>query len=73
MISEWIDVNDRLPNKYEHVLVVMQDKDNHFHTEIRWRSVYDDVIVDDNGFAIYPLVEERVLAWLPIPVYKVEK
>lgn len=73
MISEWIDVNDRLPNKYEHVLVVMQDKDNHFHTEIRWRSVYDDVIVDDNGFAIYPPVEERVLAWLPIPVYKVEK
>lgn len=72
MISEWIDVNDKLPEKGADVLVAIQDIDNHFHTEIRWRSVYDDVIVDDNGFAIYPPVEERVLAWLPIPVYKVE-
>lgn len=70
---DWISVNDWLPEKGDDVLVVIQDKDNCFHTEIRWRSIHDDVIVDDNGFAIHPPVEERVLAWLPIPVYKVEK
>lgn len=67
--TKWIDVNDRLPERDEDVLVVMQDKDKVEHIEIRWRSSYDDVTVDDNGFAIYPPVEEEVLAWLPIPKY----
>lgn len=71
--TKWIDVNDRLPNKDENVLVVMQDTDKTEHVEIRWRSIHDDVIVDENGFAIYPPVEQRVLAWLPIPNYKKEQ
>lgn len=66
--TKWIDVNDRLPNKDENVLVVIQDKDNDIHTEIRWRSWFNDVIVYDNGFAICSQ-EERVLEWLPIPNY----
>jgi hypothetical protein len=64
----WIDVNDRLPEMGEDVLVVMQDVDCFTHAEIRWRSVHKDSVVDENGFAIYPQ-EERVLAWLPIPKY----
>ena len=67
--TKWIDVKDRLPNKDEHVLVVMQDIDKDTHVEIRWRSIYDDTIVDENGFTIYPPVESKVLAWLPIPNY----
>ena len=67
--TKWIDVKDRLPNKDEHVLVVMQDTDKVVHVEIRWRSIYEDTIVDENGFAIYPPVESKVLAWLPIPNY----
>lgn len=66
--TKWIDVKDRLPNKDEHVLVVIQDTDKAVHVEIRWRSIYEDTIVDENGFAIYPS-EEKVLAWLPIPNY----
>lgn len=42
----WIDVNDRLPERGEDVLVVMQDVDGFTHTEIRWRSVYKDSVVD---------------------------
>lgn len=68
MKSEWIDVNDRLPERGEDVLVVMQDVDGLTHTEIRWRSVHKDSVVDKNGFATYPS-EEEVLAWLPIPKY----
>jgi hypothetical protein len=67
--TRWIDVNDRLPNKDEHVLVVMQDTDKEVHIEIRWRSIYEDTVVDENGFAIYPPVESRVIAWMPIPNY----
>lgn len=66
--TKWIDVNDRLPERGEDVLVVMQDVDGFTHTELRWRSVHKDSVVDENGFAIYPQ-EERVLAWLPIPNY----
>ena len=51
MISEWIDVNDRLPERGEDVLVVMKDVDGLTHTEIRWRSVHKDSVVDKNGFA----------------------
>lgn len=65
----WIDVNDRLPERGEDVLVVMQDVDGFTHTEIRWRSIHKDSVVDKNGFAIYPPVEEIVLAWMPIPKY----
>lgn len=65
----WIDVNDRLPERGDDVLVVMQDTDKTEHVEIRWRSIHDDVIVDENGFAIYPPVEQKVLAWLSIPNY----
>lgn len=66
--TKWIDVKDRLPERGEDVLVVMQDVDGLTHTEIRWRSIHKDSIVDKNGFAIYPS-EEEVLAWLPIPNY----
>lgn len=66
--TRWIDVKDRLPEKNEDVLVAMQDPDDTVHVEIRWRSIYDDVVVDENGFAINPS-EEKVLAWLPIPSY----
>ena len=66
--TKWIDVNDRLPDEDENVLVVMQDSDKDLHTEIRWRTIYDDVICDENGFAIYP-PEKRVFAWIPIPKY----
>lgn len=68
-ITKWIDVKDRLPNKGEDVLVVMQDTDKAVHVEIRWRSSFEDTIVDNNGFAIYPPIEKQVLAWLPIPKY----
>lgn len=67
--TKWIDVKNRLPERGEDVLVVMQDTDKAVHVEIRWRSIYEDTIVDDNGFAIYPPVESKVLAWLPIPNY----
>lgn len=66
--TKWIDVKDRLPERGCDVLVVMQDVDGLTHTEIRWRSIHNDVVVDKNGFAIYPS-EEEVLAWLPIPSY----
>lgn len=67
--TKWIDVKDRLPEKDEDVLVAMQDPDDTVHVEIRWRSIYDDVVVDENGFTIYPS-EEKVLAWMPLPKYK---
>lgn len=66
--SDWIDVNEMLPEKGEDVLVAMQNSDDSVLIEIRWRSIYDDVVVDENGFSIYPS-EEKVLAWLPIPTY----
>jgi hypothetical protein len=67
--TKWIDVKDRLPEKDTHVLCVIADTDGAIHTEIRWRTIYDDVIVDNQGFAIYPPIEQEVLAWLPIPSY----
>lgn len=66
--TKWIGVNDRLPERGEDVLVAMQNSDDSVLIEIRWRSIYDDVVVDENGFSIYPS-EEKVLAWLPIPTY----
>lgn len=67
--TKWIDVKDKLPERGCDVLVAIQDPDDTVHVEIRWRSIYDDVVVDENGFAIYPS-EEKVLAWMPLPKYK---
>lgn len=67
--TKWIDVKDRLPEKDTQVLAVIRDSDNLVHTEIRWRSIYDDVLVDENGFSIYAPIEKEVIAWLPIPNY----
>jgi hypothetical protein len=67
--TKWIDVKDRLPEKDTQVLAVIKDSDNLVHTEIRWRSIYDDVLVDDNGFSIFAPIEKEVIAWLPIPNY----
>jgi hypothetical protein len=59
--TKWIDVKDRLPEKDTHVLAVIKDSDNLVHTEIRWRSIYDDVLVDDNGFSIFAPIEKEVM------------
>lgn len=67
--TKWIDVKDRLPEKDTQVLAVIRDSDNLVHTEIRWRSIYDDVLVDENGFSIFAPIEKEVIAWLPIPNY----
>lgn len=67
--TKWIDVSEMLPEKGDDVVVVMQDVDGFTHTEIRWRSIHKKSVVDKNGFAIYSPVEERVLAWRPIPKY----
>lgn len=69
--TKWIDVKDRLPERGCDVLVVMKGKDNSTYAGLRWRSEYNDVVVDENGFAIYPS-EKEVLAWLPIPdIFKI--
>lgn len=67
--TKWIDVKDRLPDKDKQVLVAIQDTENDVNVGIRWRSIFDDTIVDENGFAIYPPYELKVVAWLPIPNY----
>lgn len=65
---KWIDVKERLPEKGEDVLCMVESYDGTKNAEIRWRTIYDNVVVDDSGFAIYPS-EVRVLAWMPIPEY----
>lgn len=69
---KWIDVKERLPEKEESVLCMVKRCDGYISPEIRWRTMYDDVVVDENGFAIYP-IEKKVLAWMPIPEYKPNK
>ena len=68
--NKWIDVNDSLPDKCADVLCIVEQYDGTTSAEIRWRSIHEDVITDENGFAIYPPVETRVLAWMEIPEYK---
>lgn len=63
---KWIDVKERLP---ENVLCVIRFVNGVIGMVIRWRTIYDDVVSDENGFAIYP-IEKKVLAWMPLPVYK---
>lgn len=66
--TKWIDVNDKLPERGCDVLVVMKSIDGSTYAGLRWRSIYKDAVVDENGFVIYPS-EKEVLAWLPIPSY----
>lgn len=69
--TKWIDVKDKLPERGCDVLVVIKGNDNSTYAGLRWRSEYNDVVVDENGFAIYPS-EKEVLAWLPIPdIFKI--
>lgn len=67
--TKWIDVKDRLPEKNEHVLCVMEYVDGTIDAVIRWRTTWQDVECDSNGFAIYKPLDKVVLAWLPIPSY----
>lgn len=67
--TKWIDVKDRLPEKNEHVLCVMEYVDGTIDAVIRWRITWQDVECDSNGFAIYKPLDKEVLAWLPIPSY----
>lgn len=69
---KWIDVNEELPKKDEDVLCAVECTDGYISIEIRWRTIYEDVVTDDNGFVIYP-AEDKVLAWMPIPKYKPKK
>lgn len=66
---KWIDVNEKLPEKDVNVLCAIRFADGDIGIVIRWRTIYNDVITDENGFAIYPL-EKKVLAWMPLPVYE---
>lgn len=69
--TKWINVKDKLPERGCDVLVVIKGKDDSTYAGLRWRSEYNDVVVDENGFAIYPS-EKEVLAWLPIPdIFKI--
>lgn len=69
--TKWIDVKDKLPEKGCDVFVVIKGKDDSTYAGLRWRSEYNDVVVDENGFAIYPS-EKEVIAWLPIPdIFKI--
>lgn len=68
-INNWIKVEDKLPQKGQDVLCMVELEFEVCVPAIRWRSIYDEAIVDRNGFNIYPH-EIRVVAWLPIPKYE---
>lgn len=68
--TKWIDVKERLPKKDETVLCAVEHLDGEIHTELRWRTIYDDVQMDENGFSLFTDIEKRVLAWMPLPEYK---
>ena len=65
----WVDVKDSLPETDVSVLCMMEYEGGDIFPVIRWISGYDDVITDENGFALYP-AEVRVVAWMEIPEYK---
>ena len=67
-MDQWIKVEDKLPQKGQEVLCMVELEFEGYVPVIRWRSVYDEAVVDRNGFNIYPH-EIRVVAWLPIPHY----
>lgn len=66
----WIKVTEFLPEKGNDVLCMMRTADGKTIPVIRWRSEYDDTVVDSNGFIIYNPVEVEVIAWMEIPKYK---
>lgn len=65
---KWISPKDKLPEKEKDVLCIIRNVHNETHPIIRWRSMYDDAVVDSNGFVIYP-TEIEVIAWMDIPDY----
>ena len=66
---QWINVEDSLPEKDTDVYCIIEYNDGELWANVRWRSIFDDTIVDDHGFVIYPHVEKRIVAWMPIPDY----
>lgn len=66
----WIKVNESLPKKGKDVLCMMRTDEGKIMPVIRWRSEYDDTVVDSNGFTIYKPTEVEVVAWMEIPKYK---
>ena len=66
----WIKVNESLPEKGKDVLCMMRTDEGKTMPVIRWRSEYDDTVVDSNGFTIYKPTEVEVVAWMEIPKYK---
>ena len=68
--TPWICVDESLPDKCADVLCIVEQYDGTTSAEIRWRSIHEDVITDENGFAICPPIETRVLAWMEIPEYE---
>lgn len=65
----WIKVEDRLSEKDVDMYCIIEYDDGELWANVRWRSIYDDALVDENGFVIYPPIEKRVVAWMPIPYY----
>lgn len=68
---DWIKVDEApLPKKDTDVLCIIERKFENEEIEydygIRWRSVFDDAKVDENGFVIY-VDFERVIAWMDLP------
>lgn len=65
---KWINPKDKLPEKDKDTLCIMRNVHGETYPTIRWRSPYDDSVVDSNGFVIYP-TEIEVIAWMDIPDY----
>lgn len=66
----WIKVTESLPEKGKDVLCMMRTDEGETMPVIRWRSEYDDTVVDSNGFTIYKPTEVEVVVWMEIPKYK---
>ena len=67
---DWIKVTESLPEKGKDVLCMMRTDEGKIMPVIRWRSEYNDTVVDSNGFTIYKPTEVEVVAWMEIPKYK---